>query len=526
MQSPSIRGVSPLKKARDGAAPRRLRIRLLSLAMFSAILLGLFMLYGRTIGKPLPYSQSPKTPLIVILPGYGTLKGTQVLQSLGSKKALDTPVDAWLGLEYAKQPVGDLRFAPPEWPDEFNKTKDASEYGPICIQSPGNLKQSEACLNFNIYRKSGVPYTTKLPAMVFFHGGSFVGGHGRSFDGATFVSKSQEPLMVVTMQYRLAALGSLPSQLFEEEGLLNLDLLDQRLLLLFLQKYISEFGGDPDRITLAGQSAGGHSVGVHLFHNYGYDEGKPLFSQAIMSSGSPTARAFPKATYPLYERQFREFMDYLDCPLSPNERALACLRAADMKKIQSKQAKMYAASTYNITWPFQPVSPGPLLKKRGSKSGEDGSFFPIPVLVSSTTDEGKLFAPKNLTTAAHFTKFMANMNPGLTDDDLTDLQRLYPDPGQQRQSICEFTCNKAIQSCRSSLWRLRVYLPCPRNSLPLRLSWPACIQSPLQHSQLLAILARRASCERRAVLQWCSRCSVPKDLGPVLELLGQFHCLW
>lgn len=407
----------------------RFRHRALIAMLFAFTLFTLYTLYGHTIGKPIPYSQNPRTPLIVQLPDQGTFRGTQVLSTL-TKTPLNSPVDAWLGIEYATQPVGDQRFAPPQWPHRFNGTKDANEYGPICIQNPAStsLPQSEACLNLNVYRTSGVPFSRKLPVLVFIHGGSFVGGSGQSFDGAAFVSKSNEPVMVVTLQYRLGALGSLPSALFEDEGLLNLGILDQRLALQFLQKYMSSFGGDPEGITLAGQSAGGHSVGIHLFHNYGSDAGKPLFSQAILSSGSPTARAFPPATYPLYQRQFQEFMDALQCPTSPNDEALKCLKSVDVSVIQSQQAKMYSASEYNITWPFQPVSPGPLLEKKGSQSGEDGTFFKIPILISSTTDEGKLFAPQNLTTTGHFLGFLQNMNPGLTDEDLRDLETLYPDP--------------------------------------------------------------------------------------------------
>jgi carboxylesterase type B len=346
---------------------------------------------------------------------------------LNRNSALDKPVDAWLGVDFARQPVGKYRFTPPDWPEAFNGTKDATTYGPVCIQA--NAKdQSEACLNFNIFRTPGVPYSRKLPILVFLHGGAFVMGSGRSFDGALFVSRSTEPLVVVTANYRLSALGSLPSKLFEEEGLLNLGILDQRLLLQFLQKYVHIFGGDRDRITLAGQSAGGHSVGIHLFHNYRDDEEKPLFSQAIISSGSPTARSFPEATAPLYQRQFDEFMTYLDCPQSPNSEALECLRAVDIGQIRTKQSQIYSASNYNITWPFQPVSPGPVLEKRGSKSGEDGTFFKVPTLISSTTDEGAFFAPQNLKTNDDFLSFLATVNPGLTKKDLKDLQVLYPDP--------------------------------------------------------------------------------------------------
>jgi acetylcholinesterase len=406
----------------------RLRTRLLATAMFLTTLILFYSFYAATLAKPVPYSKFPRTPLIANLPGYGTLKGTQVLKTSGSGIELAKPVDAWLGVEYATQPVGALRFTPPTWPKAFNGTRDASQYGPICIQNPGSLPQDEACLSLNVYRSSGVSYSQKLPVMMFIHGGSFVGGHGRSFDGAAFVNRSSQPVMVVTMQYRLGALGSLPSKLMEEEGLLNLGMLDQKLCLQFLQRYISYFGGDNEKVTVAGQSAGGHSVGIHLFHDYAQDAGKPLFHQAILSSGSPTARAFPSATYPLYERQFLDFMSYIQCPTSPNSASLACLRSVDIGAIQKKSADLYSSSEFNITWPWQPVSPGPLLEKRGSQSGIDKSFFKVPTLITSVTDEGKAFAPKNLTTTTHFTSFLRTMNPGLTDADLLELEMLYPNP--------------------------------------------------------------------------------------------------
>lgn len=235
-----------------------------------------YLLWHVTFGKPLPYAHGPNRALLVRLPGYGSFRGTQVLRQLDKDTTLELPVDAWLGIDYARQPVGVFRFAPPDWPAPFNGTKDAVEYGPSCEQNGNGAGQSEPCLTFNLFRTPDVPFSKKLPVMVFFHGGSFVLGSGKSFDGAYFVARSEEPLIVVTPNYQLSALGSLPSKLFEEEGLLNLDLLDQRLLLEFVQKYVGQFGGDAERVTLAGQSAGGHSAGIHLFHNY--NDEKSLFS--------------------------------------------------------------------------------------------------------------------------------------------------------------------------------------------------------------------------------------------------------
>ncbi|KAF2736248.1 alpha/beta-hydrolase [Polyplosphaeria fusca] len=380
-------------------------------------------------GRAIPYSQDPEDALVVSLPRLGYLEGTQVVSTLVGDVRLQEEVDAWLGIAYAKQPVGELRFAPPEWPEEYRGTRNAKEYGPACIQNPG-VEQDEACLYLNVFRTAGVALDEELPVLLWVHGGSFVGGSAKSFDGAAFVAASTDPVVVVTMNYRLGALGCLPSELCAEENCLNLGIQDIHLFLQFVQKYISYFGGSPDQITLGGQSAGAHAVGILFFHNYGSDKDKPLFQKVILSSGAATARAFPGPEYPLYERQFSDFMSSVDCPVSPSSSAMSCLRDADISSIQAASTRIMSESEYNVTWPWQPVSPGPLFEKRGSASGADGTFFRLPLLLSSTTDEGKAFAPQDLSTNAEFLQFFHNLAPGLTRKDLDELAKLYPDPAQ------------------------------------------------------------------------------------------------
>jgi acetylcholinesterase len=413
---------------------RWLKRRLLLVAMFVGTTLLLFWYFG-ALGLARPHLQQPtpdlpsqhNSSLLVTLPGYGSFQGTEILQDLKKTQTLRSAVDAWLGVEYSTQPVGANRFKPVQAPVAFEGIRDASNSGPACWQNVfASLWQSEACLTVNIYRPSGIPMDQKLPVLVFLHGGSFVIGSHGSFDGALFIEKSKQPVMVVTAQYRLGALGSLPGKFMEEEGLLNLGVRDQKSMLQFVQQYIQHFGGDKTKVTLGGQSAGGHSVGIHLFHNYAEDAGKPLFHQAILSSGSPTARAFPGVDYALYQRQVEQFMDYMNCPMSPSSAALECLQSSEVDDLQFMSTSLYNAHNYNITWPWQPVSPGPLLEKRGSKSGEDGEFFKIPTLISSTSDEGKAFTPQNLRTNTEYLNFWKTLIPGLTPEDLVDLQTLYP----------------------------------------------------------------------------------------------------
>lgn len=234
--------------------------------------------------------------------------------------------------------------------------------------------------------------------------------------------------MVVSFNYRLAGLGFLPSPLFERENLLNLGLLDQQELLIFVQKYISNFGGDPNRVTLGGRSAGGHSVGIHYFHNYTSDftYPKPLFAQAIMQSGSVTARGFPNASYPLYAQQYAKYLEMSRC--EDNESTLSCLRNADVNLLKHASGQIYIDSEYAITWPFQPTTGGPLLEVPGSKSGIDGTFYHLPLITSNTPDEAKAFTPGNLSTNAEFVAYMSGQLPDLNATDLSLMESLYPDP--------------------------------------------------------------------------------------------------
>ncbi|KAH8702914.1 Alpha/Beta hydrolase protein [Phaeosphaeriaceae sp. PMI808] len=414
---------------------RWLRRRLVLIMVFFATTLLLFGYFG-SFGLGLPYSQypTPDTPtqfngsLVIKVPGYGSFQGTQVLTNLKKTTTFRSLVNAWLGVEYSSQPIGQARFKAVGLPGAFDGTKDATAFGPACWQNIySSLSQSEACLTISVFRPSRIPLGQKLPVLVYLHGGSFVTGSHRSFDGALFVEKSEQPLMVVTVQYRLGALGGLPGKFMEEENLLNLGVRDQRTALEFLHQHVESFGGDPKKITLSGQSAGGHSVGIHLFHNYGTDTGNPLFQQVILSSGSPTARAFPGVDYPLYQEHVKSFMDYVNCPASPAAAALECLRSAEVDDIQFISTSLYTANNYNITWPWQPVSPGPLFEKRGSQSGEEGTFFAIPMMIASMTDEGTGFVPQNLRTNAEYLNFWKTLTPNLSAQDFADLQTLYPD---------------------------------------------------------------------------------------------------
>ncbi|KAE8854976.1 hypothetical protein PTNB29_09227 [Pyrenophora teres f. teres] len=410
----------------------------------------------------------------VTLPGYGSFVGTTVSQTL-TKKPLPAPVDAWLGIDYASQPTGTARFAPVGPPEPFSGMKNASRYGFSCYQDPLDITydMDEACLSMNVFRPKNVERGKKLPVLVWIHGGGFVAGSSRSFDGASFVANSREHLIAVTFNYRVNSLGFLPHPVFERLGLLNLGLRDQEILLKFIQQYISAFGGDPTRVTIGGRSAGAHSAGIHLFHNYEKSEGSaPLFSQALLQSGSVTARSFPASSYPLYQEQFSRYLGLTGCSdvaNSTDTNIISCLRAAPIDKVQNASAILWRDSEYPITWPFQPTRGGPLLEQSGSLSGQNKQFYRIPTITTNVPDEAKYYSSGDLVTNADFLAFMKNLIPGLTSDDLSDLETLYPDPSSDINSPYVHSPNSTQYNRISAALTDYMYV-CPGQETAMRMS--------------------------------------------------------
>ncbi|EQB54490.1 hypothetical protein CGLO_05674 [Colletotrichum gloeosporioides Cg-14] len=374
--------------------------------------------------------------LTVSVPSYGSFTGT-TLNSTTSGYPLSKPVHAWYGIDYATQPIGDLRFSVAGWPPAFNGTRDAKVYGKVCIQEPGNsnlvtyikseLEYGEDCLNLNVYRPAGVSIEEKLPVLIWIHGGLFRNGAGIIFDGASFVASSPEPVMVVTFNYRLAAFGFLASPLLADLDLVNLGLQDQHQLLRFVHRHITSFGGDPDRVTLGGKSAGAHSVGFHYQNPFTEDE--KLFHQAIFQSGGPTGRSFPNASEPIIVKQYEQFLERVGCQDNGvAEDLLACLRRVDVDLIEQASTALLADYRYNGTHPFQAVSGAAIIPRLPSETWESGEWNHIPALTSFITDEGSMYAPTNLTTDEQAWGWLSNLYPGLDSSDRETFSRLYPDP--------------------------------------------------------------------------------------------------
>lgn len=198
-----------------------------------------------------------KPPSVTL--AQGQVVGTKL------KDTFPQTIDAFLGVPYALSPVGDRRFRPAVKVSDSSETIDASKYGPAApgkalLSGGPKLVQSEDCLTANIFRPAGGDESQKLPVAVYIHGGAFNRGSAAMHSTASMVAWSEEPFVAVSFGYRIGALGFLPSSLSQKEGLLNLGLRDQVVLLQWVQDNIAKFGGDPSNVTLFGLSAGAHSV--------------------------------------------------------------------------------------------------------------------------------------------------------------------------------------------------------------------------------------------------------------------------
>ena len=199
--------------------------------------------------------------------------------------------EAFLGIPYAKAPVGDLRWRAPQPVEPWQGVRDASEYGNDCAQvpfpsdaAPLGTEPAEDCLFMNVWRPAGAASDAGLPVLVWIHGGGFIIGaasqelyHGHNL-------AKQGDVVVVSINYRLGVLGyaNLASVLNDDRFSVNNGLQDQVAALKWVQENIADFGGDPDNVTIFGESAGGMSVGTLL----GTPSAKDLFHKAIVQSGS------------------------------------------------------------------------------------------------------------------------------------------------------------------------------------------------------------------------------------------------
>lgn len=318
---------------------------------------------------------------------------------------VESAVWTFLGIPYAAPPVGPLRWRPPIAPPPWRAPRDATQKGAACPQvtEGGFLRAtSEDCLNLNVWAPMAAR-NTKLPVLVWIHGGAFFQGSGGDDfnDGARLATGAG--MVVVTINYRLGPLGFLSHRaLAREEGRAaspSFGLLDQRAALRWVQRNIAAFGGDPARVTIAGQSAGAWSVCTQLTA----PGSRGLFSRAIIQSGACSDALYFEPGKA--EKQGEALAAAVGCT-GPG--VLDCLRAQRADKLLAALPHKRSFILHPGVW-WGPVIDGVELPRVPLTAMRAGDFAQVPLLIGWNRDEGVAHTVYlDTVTAADITDFVGD----------------------------------------------------------------------------------------------------------------------
>ena len=291
----------------------------------------------------------------------------------------ETHTCSWLGIPYAAPPVGNLRFAAPRPPAPWKEIRSTRRFAPRCMQVGSmelvnfdpSRQEDEDCLYLNVWRPR---LKGQLPVMVWIHGGGYFGGTANTplYHGDHLAEAAN--VMVVSMNYRLNVFGFLATEAMVAEdphhSAGNFALLDQIQALTWVKENISAFGGDPNNITIAGESAGGWSICTLLASPLATG----LFHKAIMESGGcVAATSLPRA----YEVARRVEED-VGCARGD----LDCLRGIPAQKL-SHRAVNFELKGFD----WMPRVDGYVLKDRPDRVLRSGEYNRVPLLAGSNRDE-------------------------------------------------------------------------------------------------------------------------------------------
>ena len=321
---------------------------------------------------------------------------------------------AWLGLPFAAPPVQERRWTAPADPAAWTEVRSATQFAAECTQrdSSGVSVGSEDCLYLNIWRPlDAARKQAALPVMVWIHGGSNTGGAASlpGYDGARLAA--QQNVVVVSLQYRLGALGWFRSDALatgdarDDSG--NYGLLDQIKALQWVQQNIAAFGGDAGNVTVFGESAGGLDIWALLSS----DLASGLFHRAIIQSGCWSTRTIAAAQ--ATADATAEALVVAD-GLATVDTAAAYLQQQGSEwlrdYLRSKAAGDVNAAAQVVSSNFSPITDGNVLATDSYRQLLQGHYNHVPLLVGSNRDEMKFF----LLNLVHMTRseFTAAMQAG------------------------------------------------------------------------------------------------------------------
>ncbi|RMZ78185.1 hypothetical protein DV738_g3968, partial [Chaetothyriales sp. CBS 135597] len=375
-----------------------------------------------------------------------------------SRRAKTGSVESFKGIPFAQPPVGNLRLRPPQRITEAFGTIDATGIPRACPQfyigfDDSNLPQSavaallnsplfqtasdagEDCLTLNVQRPEGTTSGSALPVVVWIFGGGFQLGSTQIYDGTSLVARSAKlghPVLFVAMNYRVGGFGFLAGKELGAESSTNLGLRDQRLALEWVQENIAAFGGDPEKVTIWGESAGSISAFDHTVINGGDNcyQGKPLFRGAIMDSGSviPAEPVTGASAQQVYDTVVQE------AGCSSASDTLDCLRKTDYTTFLNAANSVSGIVSYrslDLSYLPRPDPSDNFFSQSPERALLSGAFARVPIIVGDQEDEGTLFAiiTANITTTDDLISYLASYFPSNPNakDTVAGLVEYYPD---------------------------------------------------------------------------------------------------
>ena len=335
----------------------------------------------------------------------------------------DFDQDLFLGIPFARAPRLDN---PTPINASWTAALEASSYGPTCYGLGSNillnLTQSEDCLNLNIIRPAGAAPNASLPVLFWIYGGGYAQGSSAdpmwnlSYIVQTSV-ENEQPVMAVSINYRLSFLGFPDGKEVLDAGVTNLGLKDQRMGMQWVQENIAAFGGDPEKVTVWGESAGAYSIALHLVA-YGGEGGEDLFRGAILVSGFETGGGSQRAL--VNQKGYDAIVAKTDCSNATD--SLACLRSAPLEAMYSTE------TTVGNSW--APVIDGDFIRDYPPVELISGNVARVPVILGSNSDEGlfvQTLLPSVPNTTAETASMLSALFPTLPNDTVNALLDAYPE---------------------------------------------------------------------------------------------------
>ncbi|XP_035695364.1 fatty acyl-CoA hydrolase precursor, medium chain-like [Branchiostoma floridae] len=313
---------------------------------------------------------------VVVSTNYGDVKGSEFLTSSVVGNAVFDRIFTFKGIPYAAPPVGELRWRPPQDPSGWSGVRDATEFGNRCLQMMDldaeqfaaflsdpiqkelflwrSASSSEDCLFLNVYTPK-VSSESNLPVMVWIHGGGLSFGSGSTYPAE--IPTALHNVVMVTINYRLGNMGFLPT--LDEDAPGNFGILDMMKALQWVQANIRNFGGDPNRVTIFGESGGGWAVSLLVLSPMATG----LFHRAISQSGVAGVMITQKGDV----RRTENLAHIVDCTTASYDEMMSCLRGKPGQDVAAAMNEDFALM-WNISavvgGEFLPQSPWDLMTKR------------------------------------------------------------------------------------------------------------------------------------------------------------------